>query len=179
MMAARFLKTAASGSSVGVERVADPAALALRGSALLATTPWLLVEAQLTGREFTGAVLEAPDGAQTALPIVEIRPRHEIYDYECKYTKGMSEYEVPAPIPEEITEEVQLLAVKAHRILRLSAYSRVDFRLDESGAPWCFEANSLPGMTATSLLPKAAAARDVPFEQLCERIVNLALEDPA
>ncbi len=169
-----IVKPSHEGSTVGVSLVKAPGELEAALARAEAFDGPSLIERFVPGRELAVGVL-----GDEALPIVEIRPRHEIYDYECKYTKGMSEYEVPAPIPEEITEEVQLLAVKAHRILRLSAYSRVDFRLDESGAPWCFEANSLPGMTATSLLPKAAAARDVPFEQLCERIVNLALEDPA
>jgi D-alanine-D-alanine ligase len=129
-----------------------------------------LVERFIPGRELAVGVL-----GDEALPIVEICPKHEIYDYECKYTKGMSEYLVPAPLADEITAEVQLLAVKAHSVLRLSAYSRVDFRLDENGQPWCLEANSLPGMTATSLLPKAAAASGIPFGALCDRIVRLAL----
>jgi D-alanine-D-alanine ligase len=109
-----------------------------------------------------------------ALPVVEICPSHEIYDYECKYTRGMSEYRVPAPLSPACAETVQALAVRAHRTLRLSTYSRVDFRLDEYERPWCLEANSLPGMTATSLLPKAAAAAGISFEELCDRIVRMA-----
>ncbi len=83
---------------------------------------------------------------------------------------------MPAPLSAECTREVQGLASEAHRVLRLSAYSRVDFKLDEYDKPWCLEANSLPGMTATSLLPKAAKAVGISFEALCDHIVRLALD---
>jgi D-alanine-D-alanine ligase len=166
------VKPSHEGSTVGVGVVRDPGGL---GAAIERAGRFqgpVLVERFIPGSELAVGVL-----GDEALPIVEIRPKHEIYDYECKYTKGMSEYEVPAPIDDTLTLEVQDLAVRAHRLLRLSAYSRVDFRLDEDGAPWCFEANSLPGMTATSLLPKAARAVGVSFEELCDRIVQLALEE--
>ncbi len=165
------VKPSHEGSTVGVSVVRDPGDL---GAAIERAGRFqgpVLVERFIPGRELAVGVL-----GDEALPIVEIRPKHEIYDYECKYTKGMSEYEVPAPIDDTLTKKVQDLAVRAHRVLRLSAYSRVDFRLDEDGAPWCFEANSLPGMTATSLLPKAARAIGVSFGELCDRIVRLALE---
>jgi D-alanine-D-alanine ligase len=165
------VKTSREGSTVGVSVIksADRLEEALAQTAGFSGPP--IVEKFIPGRELAVGVLG--DGA---LPIVEIRPTHEIYDYECKYTKGMSEYEVPAPLSAEVTAEVQELAVRAHRILRLSAYSRVDFRLDEDERPWCLEANSLPGMTATSLLPKAAREAGITFEELCERIVQLAIE---
>jgi D-alanine-D-alanine ligase len=165
------VKPSHEGSTVGVSVVRGPRELAAAIELAGRFQGPVMVEHFIPGRELAVGVL-----GDEALPIVEIRPKHEIYDYECKYTKGMSEYEVPAPIDDTLTREVQDLAVRAHRVLRLSAYSRVDFRLDEDGAPWCFEANSLPGMTATSLLPKAARAVGVSFEELCDRIVRLALE---
>lgn len=166
------VKPSREGSTVGVSvaRSGPELVAALEEASSYAGPP--IVETFVAGQELAIGVL-----GDEALPIVEIRPSHEIYDYECKYTKGMSEYEVPAPLSQECTEEVQALAVRAHRVLRLSAYSRVDFRLDRNGRPWCLEANSLPGMTATSLIPKAAAAAGIPFEDLCERIVQLALEE--
>jgi D-alanine-D-alanine ligase len=166
-----IVKPSHEGSTVGVSLVKAPGELEAALALAEAFDGPSLIERFVPGRELAVGVL-----GDEALPIVEIRPQHDIYDYECKYTKGMSEYEVPAPIADEIAEEVQALAVKAHRVLRLSAYSRVDFRLDDNGVPWCLEANSLPGMTATSLLPKAAAACGIPFQQLCDRIVNLALQ---
>jgi D-alanine-D-alanine ligase len=165
-----IVKPSHEGSTVGVSVVHTRAELqpALERAASFSGPP--LIETFIRGRELAVGVL-----GDEALPIVEICPRHEIYDYECKYTKGMSEYHVPAPLSPEITEEVQLLAVKAHCVLRLSAYSRVDLLLDESGRPWCLEVNSLPGMTATSLLPKAAAVVGITYGELCERIVQLGL----
>lgn len=167
-----IVKPSHEGSTVGVTLVGDADEL---GPAIERASTFIglpLIEAFIPGRELAVGVL-----GEEALPIVEIRPSHEIYDYECKYTKGMSEYLVPAPIDPEIAGEVQELAVRAHKVLRLSAYSRIDFRVDAAGRPWCLEANSLPGMTATSLLPKAAAASGIGFEELCERIVRLALAE--
>ncbi len=165
------VKPSHEGSTVGVSVVKAAGALAeaVAGAARFGSP--VLVEKYIHGRELAVGVL-----GETALPIVEIRPSHEIYDYECKYTKGMSEYEVPAPLPDTVTREVQDLALRAHRVLRLSAYSRIDFRLDDDDRPWCLEGNSLPGMTATSLLPKAARAIGIEFEELCDRIARLALE---
>ncbi len=167
------VKPAHEGSTVGVSVVRRPADLeeALARASAFQGPP--LIERFIPGRELAVGVL-----GEKALPVVEIRPQHEIFDYECKYTKGMSEYETPAPIEPEIAESARSLAEAAHRILRLSAYCRVDFRLDPDGGLWCLEANSLPGMTPTSLVPKAARATGMSFEELCERIVQLALERP-
>ncbi len=165
------VKPAHEGSTVGVSVVRAPEQMDEALECAAAFDGPTLIERFIPGRELAVGVL-----GDEALPVVEIRPKHDIYDYECKYTKGMSEYEVPAPISPACTAEVQDLALRAHRILRLSAYSRVDFRLDEEDRPWCLEVNSLPGMTSTSLIPKAAAVAGMPFEELCERIVRLALE---
>lgn len=165
------VKPSREGSTVGVSVVRSSGEL---GVALERTSGFNgppIIEKFIPGRELALGVL-----GDEALPAVEIRPVHEIYDYECKYTRGMSEYEVPAPLSADTTALLQDLAVRAHRALRLSAYSRIDFRLDEDGAPWCLEANSLPGMTATSLLPKAASAAGTSFEELCDRIVRVAVE---
>lgn len=166
-----IVKPSNEGSTVGVTvvRSRDQLGPAMDKAAAFAGPP--LIERFIPGRELAVGVL-----GDEALPIVEIRPAHEIYDYECKYTKGMSQYEVPAPLDPDVATAVAELAVRAHQVLRLSAYSRVDFRLDEAQRSWCLEANSLPGMTATSLLPKAAAAAGMSFEELCDRIARLALE---
>ncbi len=168
------VKPSREGSTVGVSVARSAEEL---GPALEEASRYqgpALIERFIPGRELAVGVL-----GDKALPVVEIRPQHEIYDYECKYTKGMSAYEVPAPLTRDCTARVEELALRAHRLLRLFAYSRVDFRLDDDGEPWCLEANSLPGMTATSLLPKAAAATGIPFEELCDRIVRMALEQRA
>jgi len=129
-----------------------------------------LVEEFIPGRELTVGVL-----ADKVLPVLEIRPKHNLYDYECKYKKGMSEYIVPADISKEIAEKIQEQTERAFISLGCRGYARADFRLNEAGEFFCLEVNSLPGMTATSLLPKAAKAVGISFPQLVEKIVNLAL----
>ena len=103
-------------------------------------------------------------------------PAHEIFDYACKDQPGLAEEIFPADIPGELSDRLRALALDVHRALRLRDYSRVDFIVDADGAPWCLEANALPGMTANSLLPKGARAAGVEFPQLCDRIVRLASE---
>ena len=130
----------------------------------------VLCERFVPGRELTVAVLDA-----VALPPVEIIPGHEIYDYECKYTPGMSRYDVPAHLTADQDERIRTLALLAYHALRQESYSRIDFRMAPDGSLWCLEANSLPGMTATSLVPKAAAAAGIEFPELCERIAMSAV----
>jgi len=165
-----IVKPSSGGSTVGlslVRRAED-----LQGAIALAARydDDVLCEAFVPGRELTVTVLDGE-----ALPPVEIIPSHEIYDYECKYSAGMSRYEAPADLSDGETELVQDLAVRAYGALRQGSYSRVDFRLSSDGTFWCLEANSLPGLTATSLVPKAAAAAGIPFPDLCERIAHSAM----
>jgi D-alanine-D-alanine ligase len=108
------------------------------------------------------------------LPTIEIVPVKELYDYECKYTPGMAK-EFVAELSPELESTLADQARKAFVALKLGGYARIDFRLDPQGQPWCLEANTLPGMTPTSLIPQAAAAAGVLFPDLCERIVQLAL----
>jgi len=164
-----IVKPSSGGSTVGLTLVRE--AEELQGAIELAALydDDVLCEAFIPGRELTVAVLEGE-----ALPPVEIIPSHEIYDYECKYSAGMSRYEAPADLTAGETSRVQELAVRAYGALRQSSYSRVDFRLSADGTFWCLEANSLPGMTSTSLVPKAAAAAGIPFPELCERIARSA-----
>ena len=129
----------------------------------------VLFERYHSGRELTVGVL----GDET-LPVGEIIPEHEIFDYECKYQPGMAQEIFPADIPEALSERLGVLALRAHRALRMRDYSRVDFIVDGDGQPWCLEANALPGMTANSLLPKAAQAAGTEFPELCDRIALLA-----
>ncbi len=129
----------------------------------------VLCEAFVPGRELTVAVLDGEP-----LPAVEIFPGHEIYDYESKYTPGMSRYETPAALDPGDRERLAELAVRAWHALRQDSFSRIDFRMDEDGTFWCLEANSVPGLTSTSLVPKAAAAAGIEFAELCERIASSA-----
>ena len=130
-----------------------------------------MIEAFIPGRELTVGIL-----GRQALAVGEIIPRHEIFDYECKYTPGMAQEIFPADLEVGLAERCQSLALIAHRALKLRGYSRVDFRLSLQGQPICLEVNTLPGMTATSLLPQSAAAAGITFPELCERICLAALE---
>ncbi len=110
-----------------------------------------------------------------ALPVIEISPSHGVYDYECKYTPGMSSYDCPADLPEEMTLRLQEEALNAFTHLRHRDYSRMDFRLSEDGTPHLLEGNTLPGFTATSLVPKAARAAGIEFGDLCSLLVEASL----
>ena len=131
----------------------------------------VMVEQFIPGRELTVGIL-----GDEALPVGEIIPVHEIYDYECKYTAGMAREIFPADLTAEETRTIQNLARRAFRALKLRGYARIDFRMSPDGVFYCLEANTLPGMTALSLIPQAAAAAGISFPELCDRIVRLALE---
>jgi D-alanine-D-alanine ligase len=159
------VKPSKQGSTVGLTVVKDP--LDYDAAVELATRydDEVMLEAFVPGRELTVGILE-----DRALGVGEIIPQHEVFDYECKYTPGMSEEIFPADLPPATTDECQRLGLAAHRVLKLGGYSRVDFRLTPDGELLCLEVNTLPGMTATSLLPQSAAAVGIPFPELCERI---------
>jgi D-alanine-D-alanine ligase len=129
----------------------------------------VMIERFVPGRELTVGILEG-----RALATGEIIPRHEIFDYECKYTPGMSQEIFPADLPPVLAAECGRLSLLAHEALKLGGYSRVDFRLTAAGDLFCLEVNTLPGMTATSLLPQAARAVGIEFPELCERICRAA-----
>ncbi len=131
----------------------------------------ILVEEFIRGREITVGILE-----DQALPVIEIVPEHGIYDYECKYTPGKSKYVCPAELTKKQTKEVQEMAVKAFMVLGCEGYGRVDLRLGKDGKFYCLEVNTLPGMTKTSLVLKAAKAAGIEFPELVDRIVKLALK---
>jgi len=129
----------------------------------------VMVERFVAGRELTVGIL-----GDRALPVIEILPSHEIYDYECKYTAGMTEERV-ADLPAEVAAALQGQARLAFDALGLRGYARVDFRLDAGQVGYCLEVNTLPGMTELSLLPQGAAAAGLDFGSLCEEIVWLAI----
>lgn len=133
----------------------------------------ILVEEFIKGRELTVAVCGDEDDAE-ALPIIEITTTTGRYDYKSKYTKGMSTHIVPAQLSDEITAEVQKLAVAAFKLCKCSGVARVDMMLSEENVPYIIEVNSIPGMTETSLVPDAARAAGIEFPQLCEKILALA-----
>jgi D-alanine-D-alanine ligase len=164
------VKPSCGGSTVGLTIVREAeelgAAIGLAGR----YDTDVLCEAFIPGKELTVAVLDGQP-----LPAVEIFPGNEIYDYESKYTPGKSRYETPAALHDDESDRLAELAVRAYHALRQESFSRIDFRRDESGTFWCLEANSVPGLTATSLVPKAAAAAGIDFPELCERIAAAAV----
>lgn len=166
-----IVKAARGGSSLRLRLAHDMQELADAVEEAQSYDDAVIFERFVPGREFTVGVL-----GDQALPVGEIVPENEIFDYECKYQPGMAAEIFPADIPEELARRLQRLALETHRILRLEGFSRVDFIVADDGGIWCLEANNLPGMTANSLLPKAARAAGISFPELCDRIARLALE---
>jgi len=163
------VKAPREGSSVGVHLVHEARQLQAALADCANLDREILVEELIEGRELTVGVV-----GDRALAVVEIRPHKGFYDYAHKYTKGASEYFCPAPLDEAKTRRVQETALAAHRALGLQVYSRVDILLRADGEPFVLETNTIPGMTETSLLPKAAAAVGVDFLDLCEEIARIS-----
>ncbi len=164
------VKIVNGGSSIGVELPDTREELrdALRN--VLRYGDHVVVERMIRGRELTVGVL-----GDRYLPAVEIIPHAEYFNYETKYQSGGATEVCPAPITDEQWREMGEMALKLHRALGLSVYSRTDFLLDENGVAWCLEVNTLPGMTPTSLVPKEAAAVGISYGDLCEMIINESL----
>jgi D-alanine-D-alanine ligase len=165
-----IVKPNEQGSTVGLTRVPagrDPAE-AVRQAAAFGER--VMIEQYIPGRELTVGILG--DGA---LPIVEILPEEGLYTYEAKYTKGKSRYEVPANLPAELTGRIQAAALAAYRALGCEGFARIDFRLAPDDTFWCLEVNTIPGMTPLSLVPMAAKAAGISFEELIERILEHAI----
>jgi D-alanine-D-alanine ligase len=164
------LKPARQGSSVGlqfVERVSDWAK-ALAES--MRHDSQVLMEEKIVGRECTVGIL-----ADQPLPVVEVRPKTGIYDYQTKYSVGTTEYFCPAPFDAPTTALIQAAGLGAFKAIGGRDYSRVDVIVQADGSPIVLEVNTLPGMTETSLLPKAAAAAGIGYADLCQRMVDLAM----
>ncbi|MEM9237994.1 MAG: D-alanine--D-alanine ligase, partial [Verrucomicrobiota bacterium] len=169
------VKAPCQGSSVGVHIVKDEAAAKAAMEDAAKYGDEILVEQFVKGRELTVAVVD-----DVAMPVVEIVAPDGVYDMASKYpwlsgSQG-SQYFCPAALDDGVTEAVQAAALAAHRSLGIEVYSRVDVLLDDDGRPFVLEANTIPGMTETSLLPKSAAASGVDFTALCVRIAELSLE---
>ncbi len=165
-----ILKPVRQGSSVGLQFVDQPAEWPGALRACLAHDTEALVEERIVGREVTVGIL-----ASEPLPVVEVRPLAGAYDYRSKYTSGATEYLCPAPFDPSATRRLQDAALGAFQAIGARDYARIDIMVRPGDQPVVLEVNTLPGMTETSLLPKAAAAAGVPFPELCQRMVDLAL----
>ncbi|PIP36179.1 MAG: D-alanine--D-alanine ligase [Desulfobacterales bacterium CG07_land_8_20_14_0_80_52_14] len=170
------VKPANAGSSVGITIVRDPEGLKTALDDAFAHDDTILLEQHIAGIELTGGVLG--NESIEALPLIEIipNPNFEFFDYKAKYTAGASQEICPARIPKDITEKAQACAVKAHQTLFCRGYSRTDMILKGMDV-YVLETNTIPGMTATSLLPQAAAKAGIPFGALLDRLIDLAMED--
>ncbi len=164
------VKPDALGSAVGLTILPSEVGLEAALRKIIDLRAQALIEPYISGIELTVTIL-----GEEALPPIEIKPHAGVYDYLSKYTKGHTEYLCPAPLSEELTQRVQELALRAHRALGCRHYSRVDFRLREDGELFCLEVNTIPGMTATSLVPKAAAAVGISFAELVDRLAKMPL----
>jgi D-alanine-D-alanine ligase len=167
------VKPSKQGSTVGLTVVRDAGGIEGAVAEALLYDDEVMLERFVPGRELTVAIL----GGE-ALPVGEIIPKHDVYDYECKYTAGMAREEFPARLPAAAAAEAQRQARAAFAALKLDGYARIDFRMTDRNEMVCLEANTLPGMTEFSLVPQAAAAAGIDFGALCDRIVQLALAKP-
>jgi D-alanine-D-alanine ligase len=164
-----IVKPSKQGSTVGLAKVNGPDDLDAAVAEAFRYDDEVMIERFIPGRELTVGIL-----GDEALPVGEIIPKHELYDYECKYTAGMATEVFPADLTPAQSAAAQAQARRAFTALKLRGYARIDFRMTDDGTFHCLEANTLPGMTELSLIPQAAAAANIPFAALCERIVRLA-----
>lgn len=166
------VKPCSGGSTVGVTVVRNQNQLRRALDVAFNCDDKILIEEFIDGKELTVAVLGTQD--LEALPVIEIAPKNGFYGYEEKYTAGVTEYLCPAPIDEEISIALKKAAVKAHIALGCSVYSRADIRLSTNNEPYMLEVNTVPGMTDTSLVPKAAAAAGISFTDFLTRIIEMS-----
>ena len=169
------VKAATEGSSIGVEIVQSEDQLEPALKAVFEIDDLVVVEKFIFGHEYTCVALGNDDAY--ALPVIQIVPlKGATYDFESKYAAGGSEHICPAPLDDEMTKLVQSYAIKAHKALGCRGVSRSDFIIDADRKPWILETNTIPGMTATSLLPDAAKAAGISFPDLCVKLIEYALE---
>lgn len=166
-------KPATEGSALGVEIVTEEKDLGEAIDRVFDIDDQVIVEQFVAGTEITVAVLGNDD--PYPLPVIQIVPTGEFYDFTSKYAPGGSQHICPAPLDDEVTSKAQDYALRAHKALGCSGVSRSDFIIDESGEPWILETNTIPGMTETSLLPDAARAAGIEFPELCTKLIEFAL----
>lgn len=165
-----MVKPANEGSSIGMSEAHSVEQLQSAIENAFNYDREVLIEQWITGREVTVSILNG-----VALPIIEMRTSHEFYDYDAKYVTGDTEYLCPAPLSAELTKEIQDVAVKVFNIVGASGWGRVDFIIDDNNQPNVLEVNTVPGMTETSLVPKAAAANDINFTTLVLNVLQGSL----
>ena len=164
------VKPASCGSSVGVSMIQTPDELDAAVSEAFKWCDEIIIEDRIIGRELTMAVLNGD-----VLPPVEIIPKTGFYDYRNKYQAGQTDEICPADVSGSVLQNMKEVSLKAFRVLHLKDYARFDYILDEQERLWCLEANTLPGMTPTSLLPRMAQSKGIAYDDLCDMIVRMSL----
>ena len=165
-----IVKASCGGSSVGVSIAGNEEEYEAAKKEAYKYDEEAIIEQYIEGREFSVGVLDGK-----ALPIIEIAPLQGFYDYKNKYQAGSTIETCPAVLPEDKTKKMQNYAEMAFKALRLKNYARMDFMMGKDGSLYCLEANTLPGMTPTSLLPQEAAAIGISYEDLCEKLIAISL----
>ena len=165
-----IVKSCKGGSSIGVVIAKNDAEYEAAKKEAFRYDNEVVIEQYITGREFSVCVMDGK-----ALPVIEIAPLKGFYDYKNKYQAGSTVETCPAQIPEEKAVEMQMLAEKVFQVLRLKCYARMDFMMSETGDLYCLEANTLPGMTPMSLIPQEARAIGMEFDDLCQWIIDMAV----
>jgi len=169
-----IIKPARQGSALGIKYIEKPGGLAEALIGALSYDNKVIIEKYIKGKEVAVSILEET-GEPRALPIVEIVPKKEFFDFESMYTMGETDYFVPARFSDKQTNEIQNLAIRVHQTLRCRDVSRIDMIIDEDNQPRVLELNTGPGMTETSLLPMAAEAAGIDFANLVEKLAQMAL----
>lgn len=168
------IKPNREGSTLGLTIVTDQSQTKEAIEQAIKSDEFILVEQFIKGKELTVPIMGKVN-EEIALPIIEIIPKNELYDYESKYAEGGSQHIIPARIDEEITKKIKQYAIIAHQVLGCETYSRADFLLTDDGIPYILEVNTLPGMTPTSLFPDAAKHVKMTYEEMIEKFVQLTI----
>ena len=165
------VKPANHGSSIGLSLLEDEEGINAAIDLAFKFDQRIVIQEYIHGREFTVGILD-----KEALPVIEIISKNKFFDFQAKYQEGLTDYIIPASLGNSIAKKIQDVALKAHRLLGCSGCSRTDIILDKNGLPYILEVNTIPGMTATSLLPKAAKFIGIDFNHLCLKLLELAYE---
>ena len=166
-----IVKPCCGGSSVGVCIAHNQQEYSMALAEAFSYENQVVVEQFITGREFSVAVVDGK-----AYPVIEIAPLQGFYDYKNKYSAGSCVETCPAELSASLTKEMQMYAEKGYEALNLQAYARLDFLMEEDGSMYCLEANTLPGMTPTSLIPQEAKVIGMNYPQLCEKLIEVSLK---
>lgn len=170
------IKPGSGGSTLGVSLAETEAELRSAAAGILHAFPSIVVEQYVDGRELTAGILQI-DGTDTALPVIEILIPGRLFDYEAKYSEGVAEFLVPAPLDETTSDRVLDVSLRAHQALGCTGFSRVDLRLGQDGTAYVLEVNTIPGMTPMSDLPRSASAAGIDYDRLVDLMLATAFKE--